>query len=156
MNIHSKTTRISKFEISASFWMWLNQSLSSFSLFLNDSWHASAWHLENIDYRRGDNSNGNSYIPFTESKVCCVTLFNSIFFSKTHFSENLLFLYEVWSYISQVCIGILLVVGLGNLGSLIGFFSFAAWIFYGLTALSLVILRFTEPTLHRPYKVNID
>ncbi|XP_064598981.1 b(0,+)-type amino acid transporter 1-like [Liolophura sinensis] len=59
------------------------------------------------------------------------------------------------SLIFTVCIGILLVVGLGNLGSLIGFFSFAAWIFYGLTALSLVILRYTEPNLHRPYKVPV-
>lgn len=46
----------------------------------------------------------------------------------------------------------------GNVNSLIGFFSFTAWIFYGLTMLALIKLRFQEPwkDKHRPYRVHIS
>ncbi|GFR82606.1 B(0,+)-type amino acid transporter 1 [Elysia marginata] len=43
----------------------------------------------------------------------------------------------------------------GDLSTLIDFFSFASWLFYGLTTASLLILRVTEPKMHRPYKVPI-
>ncbi|RUS80092.1 hypothetical protein EGW08_012138 [Elysia chlorotica] len=43
----------------------------------------------------------------------------------------------------------------GDLSTLIDFFSFASWLFYGLTTASLLILRVTEPNMHRPYKVPL-
>ncbi|KAF4094406.1 hypothetical protein AMELA_G00014670 [Ameiurus melas] len=42
-----------------------------------------------------------------------------------------------------------------DINSLINYFSFAQWAFYGLTALSLIVMRFTKKTLHRPVKVPI-
>ena len=42
----------------------------------------------------------------------------------------------------------------GDIGSLIDFFSFTSWIFYGLTVLALIILRFTDRDAKRPYKVD--
>lgn len=46
----------------------------------------------------------------------------------------------------------------GNVNSLIGFFSFTAWIFYGLTMLALIKLRYQEPwrDKHRPYRVHLS
>lgn len=43
----------------------------------------------------------------------------------------------------------------GDIGSLIDFFSFAAWMFYALAIVSLIILRFTMKNEHRPIKVFI-
>ncbi|XP_052061856.1 b(0,+)-type amino acid transporter 1-like [Mytilus californianus] len=43
----------------------------------------------------------------------------------------------------------------GNIGSLIDFFSFTAWLFYGLTVGSLILLRFTRKDLDRPLKIPI-
>ncbi|XP_043921998.1 solute carrier family 7 member 13-like [Protopterus annectens] len=40
-----------------------------------------------------------------------------------------------------------------SLLSLTGYFGFSSWLLVGLTCLSLIVLRFREPTLHRPYKV---
>ncbi|XP_033754825.1 b(0,+)-type amino acid transporter 1-like [Pecten maximus] len=58
------------------------------------------------------------------------------------------------SLIFTTVIGILLILP-GNLSSLIEFFSFSAWIFYGLAALAAIVLRFTEPDLPRPYRVPL-
>lgn len=46
----------------------------------------------------------------------------------------------------------------GNVNSLIDFFSFTAWLFYGLTMLALIRLRFKEPwrDRHRPYRVHLS
>lgn len=46
----------------------------------------------------------------------------------------------------------------GNVSSLIDFFSFTAWLFYGLTMLALIRLRFKEPwkDKHRPYRVHLS
>lgn len=46
----------------------------------------------------------------------------------------------------------------GNTNSLIDFFSFTAWLFYGLTMLALIKLRFTAPwkDKHRPYRVHLS
>lgn len=41
----------------------------------------------------------------------------------------------------------------GTIDSLIDFFSFTAWIFYGGSMLALIVMRFTKPTQPRPYKV---
>lgn len=50
---------------------------------------------------------------------------------------------------------VFIMIAAGNIGSLIDFFSFVAWMFYGGTMLTVIILRFTEKNLPRPYKVNI-
>ncbi|KAF5895569.1 B(0,+)-type amino acid transporter 1, partial [Clarias magur] len=42
-----------------------------------------------------------------------------------------------------------------DINVLINYFSFAQWAFYGLTALSLIVMRFTKKELHRPVKVPI-
>lgn len=42
----------------------------------------------------------------------------------------------------------------GNIGSLIDFFSFTAWLFYGATFLALIVMRHTKKDLRRPYKVS--
>ncbi|XP_029983280.1 b(0,+)-type amino acid transporter 1 isoform X1 [Sphaeramia orbicularis] len=42
-----------------------------------------------------------------------------------------------------------------DINTLINYFSFAQWLFYGMTALSLIVLRFTRKELHRPVKVPI-
>lgn len=46
----------------------------------------------------------------------------------------------------------------GNIDSLIDFFSFTAWLFYGLTMLALIRLRYKDPwkDTHRHYKVHIS
>lgn len=45
-----------------------------------------------------------------------------------------------------------------NVESLIDFFSFTAWLFYGLTMLALIKLRFKQPwkDKHRPYRVHLS
>ncbi|XP_054271459.1 b(0,+)-type amino acid transporter 1-like isoform X1 [Macrosteles quadrilineatus] len=43
----------------------------------------------------------------------------------------------------------------GTINSLIDFFSFTAWIFYGGAMLALIVMRFTRPNFPRPYKVPI-
>ncbi|TKS69900.1 b(0,+)-type amino acid transporter 1 [Collichthys lucidus] len=42
-----------------------------------------------------------------------------------------------------------------DINTLINYFSFAQWAFYGLTALALIVMRFTRKDLHRPVKVPI-
>ncbi|XP_052817822.1 b(0,+)-type amino acid transporter 1-like [Mya arenaria] len=42
-----------------------------------------------------------------------------------------------------------------DIGSLVDFFSFAAWLFYGLTVACVVILRIRQPNAERPIKVFI-
>lgn len=43
----------------------------------------------------------------------------------------------------------------GTIDSLIDFFSFTAWIFYGGSMLALIVMRYTKPNAPRPYKVPI-
>ncbi|XP_009901046.2 B(0,+)-type amino acid transporter 1 [Dryobates pubescens] len=43
----------------------------------------------------------------------------------------------------------------GDINTLINYFSFAVWIFYGLTVLGLIVMRFTRKDLKRPIKVPI-
>lgn len=43
----------------------------------------------------------------------------------------------------------------GTIDSLIDFFSFTAWIFYGGAMLALIVMRYTKPNYPRPYKVRI-
>lgn len=41
----------------------------------------------------------------------------------------------------------------GNFGTLVDYFGFAAWAFYGLAAIAIIRLRQLEPDLPRPYRV---
>ncbi|NXX55444.1 BAT1 protein, partial [Scopus umbretta] len=43
----------------------------------------------------------------------------------------------------------------GDIDTLINYFSFAVWLFYGLTVLALIVMRFTRKELRRPIKVPI-
>ncbi|KAG5200633.1 hypothetical protein R6Z07F_013103 [Ovis aries] len=43
----------------------------------------------------------------------------------------------------------------GDINSLVNYFSFAAWLFYGLTITGLIVMRFTRKELKRPIKVPI-
>ena len=43
-----------------------------------------------------------------------------------------------------------------DIGSLLNFFSFTAWLFYGAVALALLILRYKWKDTHRPFKVCIE
>ncbi|KAL4234943.1 b(0 +)-type amino acid transporter 1 [Mactra antiquata] len=43
----------------------------------------------------------------------------------------------------------------GDLSTLIDFYSFCIWVGYGATMTALIVLRFTEPDMKRPYKVPI-
>ena len=38
--------------------------------------------------------------------------------------------------------------------TLINYFSFAAWVFYGVTVSALIWLRYRKPDMKRPYKVS--
>lgn len=42
-----------------------------------------------------------------------------------------------------------------DIGILINYFSFAQWGFYGMSALALIVMRFTRKDLDRPVKVNL-
>ncbi|XP_048225144.1 B(0,+)-type amino acid transporter 1 [Perognathus longimembris pacificus] len=43
----------------------------------------------------------------------------------------------------------------GDINSLVNYFSFASWLFYGMTFLGLMVMRFTKKDLERPIKVPI-
>ena len=50
---------------------------------------------------------------------------------------------------------IMLIPDSSNFDTLINYFSFAAWTFYGATVAALLWMRFSKPDLERPYKVCI-
>ena len=43
----------------------------------------------------------------------------------------------------------------GDFSALLNYFSFAAWLFYGLTVFGVILMRFTQPDAERPIKVPI-
>ncbi|XP_047467657.1 b(0,+)-type amino acid transporter 1 isoform X3 [Mugil cephalus] len=49
----------------------------------------------------------------------------------------------------------LVVLAIGDFQSIVNFFSFTAWIFYGITLSGLIYLKIKKPELPRPYKVPI-
>jgi len=51
-------------------------------------------------------------------------------------------------------IAFIMILG-GDIDSLIDFFSFTVWIFYGMSMAAVILLRKTSPNLARPYKVPI-
>ena len=58
-------------------------------------------------------------------------------------------------YFFQSALSILFVFS-GDVGTLIDFFSFAIWTFYGLTFLSTIVLRWRRPLMERPFKVKCN
>lgn len=42
-----------------------------------------------------------------------------------------------------------------DLIALTNYFGFSVWLMIGLTCASLIVLRYREPNLHRPYKVKV-
>ena len=48
----------------------------------------------------------------------------------------------------------LILIFIGDIATLIDFFSFTVWIFYILAMFVLLLLRKTRPDAHRPYRVN--
>ncbi len=53
----------------------------------------------------------------------------------------------------QAFIAIIMLIP-ADIGALLNFFSFTAWLFYGAVALALLILRFKWKDVHRPFKVG--
>lgn len=68
---------------------------------------------------------------------------------------NFLFITErlMFRFSLQSLIAVAMVIS-GTIDSLIDFFSFTAWIFYGGSMLALIVMRFTKPNAPRPYKVR--
>ena len=95
-----------------------------------------------------------SYVDMRRYTPSPALVFNAFLSSKTiqflQIFVNLKFLINIINH------SVILVIP-GNIESLIDFFSFAAWMFYGVTMLSLVVLRYRSPykDKHRPYKVGL-
>ena len=53
---------------------------------------------------------------------------------------------------TQSVVALLMIIP-GDIESLIEFFSFTSWIFYGTAMLALIVMRFTKRDAPRPYKV---
>ncbi|XP_071091589.1 b(0,+)-type amino acid transporter 1-like isoform X1 [Haliotis cracherodii] len=90
---------------------------------------------------------------FSSGRLCYVAGRDS------HFPKMLSFIHHkrltpIPAMLFTLTISILLLIP-GDISTLIDCFSFASWLVYGVTSLSLIVLRFTEKDLHRPYKVPI-
>lgn len=89
---------------------------------------------------------------FTNGRVVCAAAKEGhmpIFLSKiSHFQTPI----RAIMFPSTISIILLLV---GDLGTLLSCFSFVAWVFYAGTIASLLVLRWKKPHQHRPYKVNL-
>lgn len=62
-------------------------------------------------------------------------------------------LIKIYIILLQSLIAVAMVL-YGTIDSLIDFFSFTAWIFYGGAMLALIVMRYTKPHAPRPYKVG--
>ena len=61
----------------------------------------------------------------------------------------MIFFFLIFQVVTAICLIIP-----SDLSLLIDIFIFASWLFYGWSTVSLLILRYTEPNLHRPYRVS--
>lgn len=59
-----------------------------------------------------------------------------------------------WSLIQSLIAAAMVLYG--TIDSLIDFFSFTAWIFYGGSMVALIVMRYTKPNHPRPYKVSMQ
>ena len=66
-----------------------------------------------------------------------------------------MFLHFVQIHSFQAIIAIIMLIP-ADIGSLLNFLSFTAWLFYGAVALALLILRYKWKDTHRPFKVCIE
>ena len=57
-------------------------------------------------------------------------------------------------FLQSIIAWIMLLPDSSSFETLINYFSFAAWVFYGATVSSLIWLRFRKPDMKRPYKVS--
>ena len=57
-------------------------------------------------------------------------------------------------FLNLQCIVAMLMVIPADIGSLIDFFSFAAWLFYGMAVFCVILLRFTRKNADRKIKVT--
>lgn len=79
--------------------------------------------------------------------------FTSCFHSYFSILDSKLYTYVVWLLFQSIIT--IMMVASGTINSLIDFFSFTAWIFYGSAMLALLVMRYTKPDVPRPYKVSI-
>jgi hypothetical protein len=56
---------------------------------------------------------------------------------------------------TQSAVALMMIIP-GDIASLIDFFSFTAWIFYGAAMPALIVMRFTKKDAPRPYKVQLQ
>ena len=68
--------------------------------------------------------------------------------------KDLVIIYYYYLKYLQAVIAFIMILG-GDIDSLIDFFSFTVWIFYGMSMAAVILLRKTSPNLARPYKVPI-
>ena len=73
-----------------------------------------------------------------------------------YFPSYILFIFVfVLLILHQTLISVIMLIpDASSFSSLVDFFSFAAWLFYGGTFASLLWLRYKKPNLNRPYKVS--
>lgn len=58
-------------------------------------------------------------------------------------------------YLSYKTLVSIIMVLLMDINTLIDFFSFSAWIFYGGCFLAVIIMRYTKKKIERPFKVEV-
>ncbi len=61
----------------------------------------------------------------------------------------------ILTYSTQAIIANLMIMR-GDIESLIDFFSFTVWIFYGMAMAALIMLRWKRSEIARPYKVRVQ
>ena len=70
---------------------------------------------------------------------------------------NALYLIVVFNpFLQSIIAWIMLLPNSSSFETLINYFSFAAWVFYGCTVSALLWLRYKKPEMKRPYKVSGD
>ncbi|XP_019361149.1 PREDICTED: B(0,+)-type amino acid transporter 1 isoform X2 [Gavialis gangeticus] len=131
-------------------------SIGSISLaFYNGLWAYDGWNQLNYITEELKNPYRTSTVPGS-----CSDIWGSSPLSSCLDSSSLCGLFYNWScqrdlfYCWQGAIAIIYIIP-GNIDTLINYFSFAVWIFYGLTVLGLIVMRFTRKELKRPITVPI-
>ncbi|XP_071496786.1 b(0,+)-type amino acid transporter 1-like [Diadema antillarum] len=64
---------------------------------------------------------------------------------------------RVTPVVSLIVVSVIAIILLAlptDLDSLLNYFSFASWFFYGITSLAFLVLRYTHPEWNRPYRVH--
>ena len=77
----------------------------------------------------------------------------SVFLRKTNALCLIVF---IKPFLQSIIAWIMLLPNSSSFETLINYFSFAAWVFYGCTVSALLWLRYKKPEMKRPYKVSHD